>query len=103
MSRRPTQQEMFTNALAQLDAASNALSETRSWLNADWDGLEVGVELPRAVGERRTRARTAITEAKAQIELARRELYEALDHYDPAAAGLLDSGGGEIVDDWDAR
>ncbi|UGT58802.1 hypothetical protein [Nocardia asteroides] len=100
---RPTQQEMFTHALEQLDAASNALSQTRSWLNADWDGLEVGVELPRPVGERRTRARTAITEAKTQIEQARRALDEALDHYDPAAAGLLDSSEGEIVDGRDDR
>ena len=100
---RPTQQVMFTNARRQLDTASNALSETRSWLNADWDGLEVGVELPRAVGERRTRARTAITEAKAQIEQARRALDEALDHYDAAAAGMLDSDEGEIVDDRDDR
>lgn len=96
---RPTQGEMFANALTQLDAASTALTETRAWLNADWAGLEDGVELPRAVGQRRSRAREAITAAKAQIETARRELDEALRAYDPAEFDLFDGPDAGLADE----
>ncbi len=96
---RPTQGEMFANALDELDAASNALTKTRAWLNADWAGLEDGVELPRVVGQRRSRAREAITKAKAEIETARRELDEALRTYDPAESELFDGPDTGIVDE----
>lgn len=83
MTTLPTQQEMFERALAQVEAARTALSQARSWLAADWDGIEVGVELPRAVGEHRTRTRAAITAARTEIDTARDELTAALEIYAP--------------------
>ncbi|MFF2088636.1 hypothetical protein ACFVVM_33035 [Nocardia sp. NPDC058176] len=100
----PTQQQIFLNALEQLDIARNALSEARDELNSDWAGVETGLGLPRPVGEHRTRVRAAITAAKAEIDTAKNELCQALEYYHPPGSErVLDDPRAEIADEQRTR
>lgn len=73
----PTWRDIATNALTELDHSRNGLSEAGSWLRSDWRPL--GTALPGRAGEARQRAVDLIGQAKALIDKAKGELYQARD------------------------
>ncbi|MGW5924243.1 hypothetical protein ACWFPY_35065 [Nocardia fluminea] len=103
MSNLPTQQEIFTQALKELDTARNGLSSARDELNSDWAGVETGLTLPPAAGEHRRLARAAIAAAKEQIDIAKSELHNALRVYAPEDDYVLDDPRAEIIDEQGGR
>lgn len=71
----PTWNEIVANALDELDTARHGLSESASWLRSDWRPL--GTELPDGAGDARSRAMDLMGQAKALIDQAKGELYDA--------------------------
>ena len=65
----PTREQMFANAVAELDKAYRALSEAASWLRSDW--RPVGSSLTNVQTERKARMFDEIGEAKAAINRAK--------------------------------
>lgn len=96
----PTQQQIFANTLAELDAARAALSRARDELASDWAGVETGLTLPVAVGKQRSVVRTAISTAKTEVDDARHALHEILRRYAPPEdPDLLDDPSAELAAD----
>lgn len=84
MSKLPTVDEMFANALRELDKARNAMSEARDWVKSD----------TRPLGARRTTAQVqaeravldAVGEVKNLIDTAKGAIWQALDSMQATAA-----------------
>ncbi|RZU46523.1 hypothetical protein EV385_6597 [Krasilnikovia cinnamomea] len=66
----PTRDQMIGNALQEINRAYAALGDAADWLRSDWQ--PAGSSLTDAQAETRDRLQTAITEAKAAINRAKR-------------------------------
>ena len=68
--------EVFTNALAALDASRAALSDARDWLVSDW--TPVGAALTSEAGEARRTLLANIGNAKNLIDAMQQDPYQAI-------------------------
>jgi hypothetical protein len=69
MNRLPTRDQMFANAVTELDRAYKALSDAADWLRSDW--TPVGASLTDDQAARRTRMFSEIDKAKDAINRAK--------------------------------
>lgn len=65
----PTREQMFANAVAELDRAYKALGDAADWLRSDW--TPIGSSLTDEQADRRTRMFDEITKAKNAINRAK--------------------------------
>jgi hypothetical protein len=74
VSALPTREQMFANAIEQLNVAYKALGDTADWLRSDWTPL--GSPLTDEQSEARTRMFTEIDNAKQAINRAKDAYYD---------------------------
>jgi hypothetical protein len=69
VTKLPTREQMFDNAVAELDRAYKALGDAADWLRSDW--TPVGSSLTDEQGDRRSRMFDQIEKAKKAINRAK--------------------------------